>query len=478
MTTRTDTLKPNGTSEVGTTCKQSPDIMEESSNSMPMSDQSMLLQWSDDSCEPDSSTSTQTKGNIKEQKRRPKPKDGTKLICRVCNDVALGYNFDAVTCESCKAFFRRNALKKKVFNCTFDGNCRLDPHTRKFCSSCRLKKCFAVGMKKDWILNEEQLAKRRQRLTSSQQNNTPLNNNNNNSSPSPSASSISSFEYMQPLYEDAEPALDVPNLKTWVYPADKYPVSHHLFWNTLEVSESISQTITYIRMVVQEHENTFNENYPSGAFVIPKNTKEFFVLSNVFICRLINFMKYIPDFQKLPKEDRISIFRGSIREVSLIRASMAYSYIENMWVFKDCNGDKSYLDTNILKATLGDCLYSKLAQFIRSFKIATNDDKVIMILLLLIEFFDQDKSSLLSSEVVVAAQEKYTSWLKTYIDCKYNDEIGKVLFPRVLVKLMDVREIGEICNEATQNFLLQGIDPLTAEVLDLKLMVDKIGNSP
>lgn len=35
-------------------------------------------------------------------------------ICGVCGDKALGYNFNAVTCESCKAFFRRNASKDKV----------------------------------------------------------------------------------------------------------------------------------------------------------------------------------------------------------------------------------------------------------------------------------------------------------------------------------------------------------------------------
>ena len=54
------------------------------------------------------------KQSQREQKRRPKPKDGTLLICGVCGDKALGYNFDAITCESCKAFFRRNALKTKV----------------------------------------------------------------------------------------------------------------------------------------------------------------------------------------------------------------------------------------------------------------------------------------------------------------------------------------------------------------------------
>lgn len=34
--------------------------------------------------------------------------------CGVCGDQALGSNFNAITCESCKAFFRRNALKTKV----------------------------------------------------------------------------------------------------------------------------------------------------------------------------------------------------------------------------------------------------------------------------------------------------------------------------------------------------------------------------
>jgi len=35
-------------------------------------------------------------------------------LCVVCGDKALGCNFDAVSCESCKAFFRRNAFKESV----------------------------------------------------------------------------------------------------------------------------------------------------------------------------------------------------------------------------------------------------------------------------------------------------------------------------------------------------------------------------
>ncbi len=34
--------------------------------------------------------------------------------CAVCGDHAVGYNFGAIACESCKAFFRRNALRMSV----------------------------------------------------------------------------------------------------------------------------------------------------------------------------------------------------------------------------------------------------------------------------------------------------------------------------------------------------------------------------
>lgn len=45
--------------------------------------------------------------SLQEGRRRQK-------TCRVCGDHATGYNFNVITCESCKAFFRRNALRPKV----------------------------------------------------------------------------------------------------------------------------------------------------------------------------------------------------------------------------------------------------------------------------------------------------------------------------------------------------------------------------
>ena len=49
-----------------------------------------------------------------------------------------------------------------MFRCITAGNCILNAKTRKYCRKCRLDKCFSIGMKKDWILTEEEkLLKRR-----------------------------------------------------------------------------------------------------------------------------------------------------------------------------------------------------------------------------------------------------------------------------------------------------------------------------
>ncbi|UJR19244.1 hypothetical protein I4U23_022373 [Adineta vaga] len=43
---------------------------------------------------------------MKSSQNRKKSND---LICVVCGDQAIGYNYNALSCNSCKAFFRRNA---------------------------------------------------------------------------------------------------------------------------------------------------------------------------------------------------------------------------------------------------------------------------------------------------------------------------------------------------------------------------------
>ncbi|XP_061106105.1 androgen receptor isoform X2 [Conger conger] len=66
--------------------------------------------------------------------------------CLICADEASGCHYGALTCGSCKVFFKRAAEGKQRYLCASRNDCTIDKLRRKNCPSCRLKKCFEAGM--------------------------------------------------------------------------------------------------------------------------------------------------------------------------------------------------------------------------------------------------------------------------------------------------------------------------------------------
>ncbi|KAM9795270.1 progesterone receptor-like [Neosynchiropus ocellatus] len=75
-----------------------------------------------------------------------------RRVCQVCGDDASGCHYGAVTCGSCKVFFKRAAADlcvptgKQNHLCASRNDCTIDKLRRKNCASCRLKRCFMSGM--------------------------------------------------------------------------------------------------------------------------------------------------------------------------------------------------------------------------------------------------------------------------------------------------------------------------------------------
>lgn len=55
-----------------------------------------------------------SKGGKGEKPQRTKRRLHGQMVCWVCGDRAVAHNFGALTCETCKAFFRRNANRAQV----------------------------------------------------------------------------------------------------------------------------------------------------------------------------------------------------------------------------------------------------------------------------------------------------------------------------------------------------------------------------
>ncbi|CAI2354652.1 unnamed protein product [Caenorhabditis sp. 36 PRJEB53466] len=70
--------------------------------------------------------------------------------CEICHQKAFGYNYEVVSCNACKMFFRRSLTEKVDEVCRRDGKC-FDGNDleerRPRCRACRLRKCIALGMR-------------------------------------------------------------------------------------------------------------------------------------------------------------------------------------------------------------------------------------------------------------------------------------------------------------------------------------------
>ncbi|CAF0905658.1 unnamed protein product [Rotaria sordida] len=88
-----------------------------------------------------------------ETKKKP---NQTNNVCHVCGDGASIINYGALSCLSCRTFFRRNGFpNKQAHACRYDGDCEVNMLTRKVCKACRLAKCLSVGMNPDLIRKED-----------------------------------------------------------------------------------------------------------------------------------------------------------------------------------------------------------------------------------------------------------------------------------------------------------------------------------
>lgn len=68
-----------------------------------------------------------------------RPTRGKIKICGVCGDRAKSFHFGAISCDSCKAFFRRSVQNEayKNFHCPYNNRCDITILSRKCCQHCR-----------------------------------------------------------------------------------------------------------------------------------------------------------------------------------------------------------------------------------------------------------------------------------------------------------------------------------------------------
>ena len=112
--------------------------------------------------------------------------------------------------------------------------------------------------------------------------------------------------------------------------------------------------------------------------------------------------------------------------------------------------------------------HGRAIQFFLSLKRLLRGDDIPVLLLLLITFFSPDRPCLESRSKVEETRERYLCILQMYLNSRFPPEESRLLFPKLLTKLVEVAELGVIGHEANKQADKEGINPLFRELFSIE----------
>lgn len=445
--------------------------------------------------------------------------------CHVCGDKSTGSHFGGISCESCKAFFRRSVQKNRHedYKCSYSGECKMNTNTRKICQFCRYQRCLSIGMRPKWVLSDDERhqkygSRRKQNKNKEGQENTaaanPSSQNSNSILDSDNNKSLTSIKNEKVDYNEAQKGIRQPDLACKIEPASYRQAQQQQQLDSEEtvdenelkaIKEMINQrgvdgidiTNTNLNIYERElidylsclfynarHVNPLNlKDFESTISKLPKkeDVEAFRRHSKVFLAnfivvpvqRLITFCKYLPDFRQLSIEDRMSLLKGGAMEVHIFTAASLYDNkkqtIENV-VSKDREipgADSKGILLNLMRFAWSDELFEKTLGFLGSMG-QLGIDEATYVLFVPVIIFSPDRSHLRERKKISEIQSKYTLLLRKYLKWRFGVKRSKEILTRMLLKLMELRSLHE-----SHSSILLDTDPEKLDSVPLSIILSE-----
>ncbi|XP_069186864.1 uncharacterized protein [Procambarus clarkii] len=332
-------------------------------------------------------------------------RSGGNKACGVCGDVAKSMHFGGLSCDSCKAFFRRSVQNNahKGFTCPYEKKCVIAVSSRKACQYCRFHKCLSIGMEKGWVMTEDE---RRKMMQQRQEKKTK----DDHKKHVPSSSST-----------------------------DKYNL-------TEEDRTEISIIVSLYKKAYQDvpYEESDPQEGASGV-MSPWMT---------FCKRIGYFFSLFREFADLPSSDQALLLKTAITSACIIMGSVVYDSNTGRWPGKAISrsGFVPNVTSQNVERFVPAELMTRVEQFFRKFQQVCPDETMAMILIL-VALYSPELMGLEAKDTIQGLQDRYTRILQNYVGWKYKEQ-STLMFAKVIVSLADIRELAE---RTSQMRIQQGV---------------------
>ncbi|XP_076345191.1 thyroid hormone receptor beta-like isoform X1 [Tachypleus tridentatus] len=331
-------------------------------------------------------------------------------VCGVCGDRSKSYHFGGISCDSCKAFFRRSVQNEgyKHFHCPYEGKCDITISSRKCCQYCRFQKCLAIGMEKGWVMTEEE----RLHLLRSR---------------------------MEKRQRKGATESDRPRRKTNVYDHDPdiNEMGKFLTENDVQVIESLITIyeVSYQAVGFSEKLSTQRSE---------RSRTEIIDMFFTVIKQFAHFAQNLEGFSVIPHSDQQVLLRSGVMEMCFLRGAYVFDEKNGCWpdLRKTLYRDSPQLRAEDIKKLVSPTLFEKHIKFVTAIKELDPDEPTIMLLLVTV-LLSPDRPNLENVDLVAKQQEKYYILLKKYMLWRYGSSHTSVLYPKLFLKLPDLRELND-----------------------------------
>jgi len=380
--------------------------------------------------------------NNEKKKKGPVPRQQEEL-CLVCGDRASGYHYNALTCEGCKGFFRRSITKNAVYQCKYGNNCEIDMYMRRKCQECRLKKCLTVGMRPECVVPEYQCAVKREAKKAQKDKDKP---NSTTQSPTP-----------KEIHEIKEERL-CPTPNNMKVRATGRSLS-------LEQEELINRLVYFQDEFEQPSEEDLKRLSclpMDGEYACEGRYQTITEMTILTVQLIVEFSKRLPGFDKLEREDQITLLKACSSEVMMLRTGRRYDYVSDTIVFAN---NSPFTRENYNLAGIGNTA-DPLFNFCRHLCVMKVDNAEYALLTAIVIF--SERPALLEPRKVEKIQEIYLEALRAYVEYLHPVRPG-VNFAKLLGVLTELRTLGSINSEMCYSLKLKNrkLPAFLAEIWDV-----------
>lgn len=313
-------------------------------------------------------------------------------ICGVCGDRAKSYHFGGISCDSCKAFFRRSVQNESHFQCPNRGNCRITLASRKSCQACRFAKCLAIGMEASWVMTEqERRARMQQRL---------LAKGDGSGRPPPTQRAVE----MPPSAEDVELLEEL--VHAYVAGCAGAPFAGHLHHEEKSRTELLDVFFTLVHQI-------------SG------------------------FAQGLQAFARVRESDRHILLRTAVLELCFLRSAMNFDDDSDRWPPRVHFGEEATSVPSVRASDVERLVPVELWALHRKFLVSTRrlkPDPLTLLLLSAIALLCPDRAGIRDLETLSLQQERYCALLRRYVTWR---KMAPIEFAKILMRLPDLRELAD-----------------------------------